>query len=245
MTQKVDKYIYYTITPREQLFKQLAGFLFFLRLSKLSNKILVLPRFEIKNKFYNYEDLFDFDKINNNFKVITFDNYVFKSQSNRDISKNTESYIHGTWQLPINSNDYMNYRKHIDFNKKYLTFKATEKYLAIHWRQEDFLKIRPHVVMTKEELVIYVNKKLKELNLKKVYIATNSNVEEHMKYIHDNLPTFLIPQNNMSDIDYAIYESIICQQSEYFIGSDTSLYSAYIIGEKMKNNKNNFEIFKK
>ena len=49
MTQKVDKYIYYTITPREQLFKQLAGFLFFLRLSKLSNKILVLPRFEIKN----------------------------------------------------------------------------------------------------------------------------------------------------------------------------------------------------
>ena len=45
MTQKVDKYIYYTITPREQLFKQLAVFLFFLRLLKLSNKILVLPRF--------------------------------------------------------------------------------------------------------------------------------------------------------------------------------------------------------
>ena len=241
----MDKYIYYTITPTEQLFKQLSGFLYFLMISKTSNKILVLPRFELKNKFHNYEDLFDFDEINNNFNVITFNDYVSKSKSNVSISENTQAYIHGCWQLPLTSSNYMDYRKYIKFNKIYLSFESPEKYLAVHWRQEDFLRVRPHVIMNKEELVIYINKKLKELNLKKVYVATNSNIIEDLEYIHKHLPTFLILRGSMTEVDYAIHESIICQQSEYFIGSDTSLYSTYIIGERLKTNKENYEIFKK
>ena len=39
------------------------------------------------------------------------------------------------------------------------------------------------------------------------------------------------------NIDYAILEILICAQSEYFIGSDTSLYSTYIIGEKIISGK--------
>jgi len=240
----MDKYIYYTINPKEKLFKQLAGFLYFLSLSKNTNRILVLPRFEIKDKFYNYEDLFDIDEINNNFNVISFNNYIKASSINISIGTNTHCYIHGFWQLPFTSPNYMDYRKYIKFNKKFHPFKTEKKYLAIHWRQEDFLKVRPHAVMDKEELVIYVNKKLKELNLKKVYIATNSNVVEHLEYVHKHLPTFLIPQENMSDIDYAILEILICAQSEYFIGSYTSLYSTYIIGERIILEKNNYEIYK-
>jgi len=245
MTKEAKKYIYYTISPTEQLFKQLAGFLFFLRLSKTTKKTLILPRFELKNKFYNYEDLFDFNEINDNFNVITFDNFVLKSRSNFIVGQNTQAHINGFWQLPMISADYMDYRKYVKFNQKYSSYKSAEKYLAVHWRQEDFLRVRPNVVMNKEELVVYVDKKLKELNLKKVYISTNSNIAEHLKYIHEHLPTFSIPQKNMSDVDFAIHESIVCQKSEYFIGSDTSLYSTYILGERIKTNKNNYEIFKK
>ena len=242
----MDKYIYYTITPTEQLFKQLSGFLYFLMISKTSNKILVLPRFELKNKFYNYEDLFDFDEINNNFNVITFNKYVQVSKLNQSISVNTDSYIHGCWQLPFSTPNYTDYRKHVKFHKRfYNIFNSSEKYLSIHWRQEDFLKVRPQVVMNKEELVKYVKRKLKELNLKKVYIATNSNIPEDLNYIHKNLPTFKYPQENMSDIDYAILETLICTKSAYFIGTDTSLYSTHIIGERINSNRNNHEIFKK
>ena len=242
----MDKYIYYTINPSEQLFKQVAGFLYFLMKSKTSNKILVLPRFELKNKFYNYEDLFDFDSINNNFNVITFNKYVQISKLNQSISANTDCYIHGVWQLPFSTPDYMDYRKYVKYNKKfYNVFSSPEKYLSIHWRQEDFLKVRPQVVMNKEELVEYVKHKLKELNLTKVYIATNSDIPEDINYIHKNLPTFKYLQENMSDIDYAILETLICTKATYFIGTDTSLYSTYIIGERINLNKDAHEIFKK
>ena len=80
-----------------------------------------------------------------------------------------------------------------------------------------------------------------------IYVGNNSYQasDEDLEYVHNHLPTFLISQGSMTDIDYAIHESIICQQSEYFIGSDTSLYSTYIIGERLKTNKENYEIFKK
>ena len=86
--------------------------------------------------------------------------------------------------------------------------------------------------------------KLKELNLTKVYIATNSDVPEDLNYIHKNLPTFKYPKENMSNIDYAILETLICTKATYFIGTDTSLYSTYIIGERINLNKDAHEIFK-
>ena len=241
----MDKYIYYTINPSEQLFKQLSGFLYFLMKSKTFGKILVLPRFELKNKFYNYEDLFNIESISSNFNVITFNEYVKISMTNQSISTNTDCYIHGFWQLPFSMPNYMDYRKYVKYNKRfYNTFNLPEKYLSIHWRQGDFLKVRPHVVMSKEKLVEYVKHKLKELNLKKVYIATNSSVPEDLNYIHGNLPTFEFPQLSISDLDYAIMETLICAEATYFMGTDTSLYSTYIIGERINLNKDTHEILK-
>ena len=45
------KYIYYTINPKERLFKQLAGFLYFLMLSDKKKKTLVLPKFELNERY--------------------------------------------------------------------------------------------------------------------------------------------------------------------------------------------------
>jgi len=243
----MDKYIYYTVNPTEQLFKQLSGFLYFLQKANVSNKILVLPRFELKNKLYNYSELFDYKKINENFKVITYNEYVNNSKSNMLIGDNSEAHIDGFWQLPINIKSYMYYRKHVSFNEKYFNLipTKTKPYLAVHWRQDDFLRVRPHVVLSKEKLVEYIKLKLRELNLKSVYISTDSKNLNDIKYIKENLPTFSYDKASLNDIDWAILESIICAQSDYFIGTDTSLYSVYIMGERIKMNKlNKSEIYK-
>ena len=63
----MDKYVYYTISSTEQMFKQLAGFLYFLRYSKNNNKILVLPRFDLKGKKYNFSEFYDVDKVKKSF----------------------------------------------------------------------------------------------------------------------------------------------------------------------------------
>ena len=65
----MNKYLYYTINPTEQLFKQLSGFLYYLKLTKESKEILVLPRFELKGKLYDYKLLFDDKLIKDNFNV--------------------------------------------------------------------------------------------------------------------------------------------------------------------------------
>ena len=41
-----EKFVYYSIDPSEQLFKQVSGFLYFLRMAKTRNKRLVLPVFK-------------------------------------------------------------------------------------------------------------------------------------------------------------------------------------------------------
>ena len=115
----MDKYVYYTITPREQMFKQLSGFIYFLNYSNINNKILVLPSFEIKGKKYNFSQFFNAQKIKEKFKVIDFDDYVKLSSSNMNIGKNTESFIDGSGNFQLikpticNIENILNTRKNI------------------------------------------------------------------------------------------------------------------------------------
>ena len=109
-----------------------------------------------------------------------------------------------------------------------------EKVEDPHEHTFDFLKIRPQVVLSKEDLVIYIKLKLKELNINSVYISTDSKNMNDIEYIRKNLPTFSYKDTFDDNMDYAILESIICTQSDYFIGTDTSLYSTYIMGERIK-----------
>lgn len=239
------RYIYYTINPRERLFKQLAGFLYFLRLADIKKYTLVLPKFELNNSYYYYEDLFDINKIDKSINVISSDDY------NKGMLGNTEFYLSVFNQLPITFADYDKYRNQVYYNKNYYKIfeqlkkysfpisesNPTDSYIAIHWRQDDFLKIRPQVTFTAKELVDICNKKIKELNIKNVYISTDCTNKEDLEYIHNNLPTFKFPDiNNFENVDLAIIESIICSSSDYFIGTSHSLYTSNIIGERNKLN---------
>ena len=69
-------------------------------------------------------------------------------------------------------------------------------------------------------------------------------VEAALKYINEHLPTFnYIQQENITNVDYTILESLICARAEYFIGTELSFYSINIIGERSNMGKiNNNEI---
>ena len=232
----MNKYLYYTINPTEQLFKQLSGFLYYLKLTKESKEILVLPRFELKGKLYDYKLLFDDKIIKDNFNVIDFDDY--------DPNSDTRSFINS-----FNSiiGDYFSFRKYIKYNKKYYDIISShnmDPYLAVHWRQTDFVKLRPTQTLSKEQLIECVKETLKETGLKQVYISTDSNDLDALKYINEHLPTFnYIQQENITNVDYTILESLICARAEYFIGTELSFYSINIIGERSNMGKiNNNEI---
>tara|TARA_Y100001938_G_scaffold134295_1_gene194571 strand:- start:391 stop:1203 length:813 start_codon:yes stop_codon:yes gene_type:complete len=234
-----DRYIYYTIKPTEQLFKQISGLLYFLRLSENRKMTLVLPRFEIKGKKISYWNLFDNQLVKDNFKVLDFEEFHSQSKKNVSLNQQTEAWIDGFWQIPYNSEDYMKYRKYIKFQNRYYKdvdnfLKNKEPFISIHWRQSDFLKIRPHVLMSKEELVEDTLKKLKKYNVNKVYISTDSKDVGVLEYLHSNLPTFEYKSNipNITDVEFAILESIMCSKGKFFTGSDTSLFSIYILGER-------------
>lgn len=239
------KYIYYTINPKERLFKQLAGFLYYLRLSDIKKYTLVLPKFELNGKYYYYEDLFDISKIDNNINIISSDDY------NKSMLDETEFHLNVYNQLPITFKDYSKYRDQVYYSKRFYKLfdqmkkysfsikenNPSDSYIAVHWRQDDFLKVRPHVTFTAKELVEFCKEKIKEFDIKNVYISTDSTNKEDLDYIDSNLPTFKFPDiENFDNIEYAIIESIICSSSDLFIGTSHSLYTSNIIGERNKLN---------
>lgn len=151
-----------------------------------------------------------------------------------------------TSQLPYNTSSYMKYRLNIRYHQKYydeiqklLEEKNIEKYIAVHWRQTDFLRVRKSrsdVLNTPEELVEKCKKIMKETGINNIYLATDSKDYAKLKYINDNLPLFFLNSINKEYRNdkyiYAVMESIICAKATHFYGTRTSLYSVNICGER-------------
>ena len=141
---------------------------------------------------------------------------------------------------------YNNLRKNVKYHSylydivdNYLKEKEIRKYIAIHWRQTDFLLVRSSrndVLNTPEELVSKCKKLMKENDINKIYLATDSKDYKKLKYINDNLPLFFFnPDKIELKTDkylFAVIESIICAKSFKFYGTKTSLYSVNICGER-------------
>lgn len=161
-------------------------------------------------------------------------------------SNNIVAICGTTSQYPYSMSGYNNLRKKIryhsylyDIVNNYLKEKNIGKYIAIHWRQTDFLQVRrsrKDVLNTPEQLVIKCRYLLKENNVDKIYIATDSKDFKKLKYINDNLPLFFFNPNNLKlktdKYLFSIIESIICAKSVKFYGTKTSLYSVNICGER-------------
>jgi len=158
--------------------------------------------------------------------------------------------------MPFSSPYYKKYRPQITFRSylydevdSFLNRNNIDRYISIHWRQTDFLIVRSSrkdVLKTAEQVVTKCKAIMKELNIDKVYLATDSKDYNKLKYLNENLPIFSYQsENKIFDEKYtfAIIESIICAKAVKFYGTQTSLYSVNINGERLvlgKEYKQNF-----
>ena len=177
------------------------------------------------------------------------------SSMNMSINRATEAWIDGSWQLSHEHENYMELRKFVAFHPRHYSYsdkilKNKEPYLAVHWKQSwKFNKAKSHFIGDEKKLVKEIKKELKRHNLKKVYIATDAEDKEILKYIHDKLPTFKHERpEGMHYIHFNIIEAIICSKAKHFIGTPSSYYSIHIYGERLKNgytkDKQEFKILK-
>ena len=192
-----------------------------------------------------------------NYKDRTEDSYLIVSKINEIFKTKDVVAICGTTnQMPFSNPYYKIYRPHITFKSylydevdSFLKNNNINRYISIHWRQTDFLIVRSSrkdVLKTTEQVVTKCKEIMKQLNIDKVYLATDSKDYNKLKYLNDNLPIFSYKSENKIFSDkytFAIIESIICAKAEKFYGTQTSLYSVNINGERLvlgKEYKQNF-----
>ena len=175
------------------------------------------------------------------------DRYVL-SLIDTHLKKYNSIALYGTtFQLPRRQLGYAEIRKNI----RYLPFfynevedfikKNNKRYLAIHWRRGDFVHIRkgaPNVLKTPDELISKCKEKMIELGINSVYLATDSKDTEELVYLKSKLPLFEFKTDNEDLINnvssYAIIESLICSYADYFMGTNTSLYTENILAERIE-----------
>lgn len=193
------------------------------------------------------------DFINHNKILISGIEFDFLNRKNIQNNDFNNSYknnniiaICGTTnQLPFNKNNYMTIRNNIRYNNyfyeeinNYLKLNKIGNYIAIHWRQTDFLSVRRNtkgVLNTEFELVEKIKKIIIERNINKIYISTDSKDYNKIKYLNDNLPLFFFKTKNLKFKEkyiFAVIESIICAKANYFYGTKTSLFSVNIFAER-------------
>lgn len=192
-----------------------------------------------------------------NYQQRTIDGYMTASKI-KDIfmTKDVVAICGTTNQMPFSNPNYKIYRPLITYKQflydevdSFLKKNNIDRYISIHWRQTDFLIVRASrkdVLKTPEQLVSKCKEIMKDLNVDKIYLATDSKDHSKLKFLNDNLPLFWYKSDNKSfneKYTFAIIESIICAKAVKFYGTQTSLYSVNINGERLvlgKDYKQNF-----
>ena len=174
--------------------------------------------------------------------------YIEKKKTNYKIEReafgkyNVIAICGTTYQLPFGSNNYFNIRKQIrykdEFYREIDNFLAQQQisdYIAVHWRQTDFLGARRgrNILRTPKQIVRHCKAIMQEKNIQHVYIATDSRHKEYLSYFEQNLPLIKYSKPNTDRYVFAVLESILCAKATYFYGTETSLYSINICGERL------------
>ncbi|XP_051175782.1 GDP-fucose protein O-fucosyltransferase 2 [Leptopilina boulardi] len=112
-------------------------------------------------------------------------------------------------------------------------------YLAVHLRRQDFLKGRVETIPTIKSVALQLMEKLKELNLKTLFVATDTDDYEFKKlekYLENFKIIKFIPNerenNKFKDGGIAIIDQIICSHARYFIGTLESTFTFRIQEER-------------
>lgn len=139
------------------------------------------------------------------------------------------------------SNDLINQaRNFIQF-----TFNSTQEtrvgdpYICVHFRRQDYVQSRPTQVPSVSFTAYQIKKKLEELDLNSVFVATDTTDDEFQDLRRKLFPFKTIRYEpsqavlqKYKDGGVAIIEQIICSHARYFIGSIESTFSFRIQEER-------------
>ena len=144
---------------------------------------------------------------------------------------------------PMHIINILNFKyKYHDYVIKLLQNQNIDKYIAIHYRQTDFLKKRINrndVLKDVNYVIKYCNEYMTKYNINNVYIATDSKDKNILTKLKKELPLFFINKynNEITNEKYLhIIESCICINSNIFIGTNSSCYSTFITSKRISNN---------
>ncbi|XP_076627644.1 O-fucosyltransferase 2 [Colletes latitarsis] len=105
-------------------------------------------------------------------------------------------------------------------------------YLSVHLRRRDFLVGHSSTVPTIQSAASQLRKKMDELRLKLLFVATDATEEEFeelKKYMFDRTTLRFIPSdyvlNKFKDGGIAIIDQIICSYARYFLGTYESTFT--------------------
>ena len=132
--------------------------------------------------------------------------------------------------------------KYYDYVIKLIQNQNVDKYIALHYRQSDFLKKRINrsdVLKDVDYLIKTCKEYMKQYDISNVYIATDSKDEHLLTRLKNELPLFFINEYHDGITDEKnlhITEACICINSNIFIGTNSSCYSTFITSKRISNN---------
>ena len=213
--------------------------------------------FTKNNELYTQKDisLLDDNKVLFSDIALQYKNFIHKDMNKGDFTSmfiNSVVAFKGVFFQPNSGIEPFDLINKLNFRYKYheyviklLQNQNIEKYIAVHYRQTDFLEKRKNRndVLKDVDYVIETCKKFMKIHdISNVYISTDSKDENILTKLKNELPLFFIQEYDnelTNEVNVHIIESCICINSNVFIGTNSSCYSSFIYAKRICNNKEN------
>tara|TARA_Y100000816_G_C26077940_1_gene567686 strand:+ start:718 stop:1785 length:1068 start_codon:yes stop_codon:yes gene_type:complete len=209
--------------------------------------------FTDNNELYTQKEisLLDDNKVLFSDIALKYKNFIHKDMNKVDFRSmfiNSVLAFKGVFFQPTNVEPFhviniLNFKyKYYDYVIKLIRNQNIDKYIAIHYRQSDFLKKRINrsdVLKDVDYLIKTCKEYMKQYDISNVYIATDSKDENILIKLRNNLPLFFIQEYDnelTNEQNLHVIESCICINSNVFIGTNSSCYSTFITSKRKCNN---------